>query len=1767
MKDLDTTSPSETFVLDPNGGDPRFVPAPSSETSELLMNPPGRSQLIYRVGTYNSFLNDMLRLLPQVEVWVQGKAQKPLESLNTEAVGEWASALLSGWAEVADILSFYQERLINEGFLGTAVEPSSKRLILQGIGVETSQPPAAETHLSFQLTPTPAGFESSSKLLQSLTDLAHHGPSETVTVAGGSKVSTVPSQGRAAQTFETSADLAAHSQFNGVKPEITTRRLDQHVGIGATQLRLQGTQTRLTQGRPILIVGGTPGAPEKGPNSARYVRLLTAVEPYRKAGYTWVRWQEPLVPASTVDADGHPSLIGPAVIQPKVLAFGKALPLFGYNARPWAQLPAPKKALYAPIQGGVWALRYGGSSPVYGIAWNGGLPLSAPPLPLAATAFARIGNTLYAATDGQGVFSRKLDEAVGPWRAVGGSAAGLTRRNVQSLIAVGTEIYAGSVGGMVFSSVDGGQTWDQITGGPPTVTGTGDHKQVVSYNLPNTVIRALASPTTYSPPPAELYAGTDRGLYAFDGENWSPDLGTQSPPQVIQEAVYAFVECSAGLVAGTADSVLVLTTDGSWSEIGSQWPSDTAAQSLTAGNDALWAGTPKGLWRLDLTGSSGPQSGSQWSQITLPVTDPSLTALIELSSGALLAGSDAGQLLGSSDGDTWHQLSPQVPTQSLQPARISALAALDGDLFVSAAPFNGFAVHNWPGFHLQPGSVELAQVDKKVVAGSWVVLQQGGLPDSPPSSPPTDALTLAEPVLDASTVYGNEFGIQAQHTALSIDPAAPVEDFDLRTADAWVESRALELFDQEVQMPTPVSGSVVVLDQQLTHRLPLPRKVIVLGRSLDIGLDSPGGVMVPAAAADVQAVAVAASPWQKLGPINRDVRALAAGDHDLFIGTFGQGIYSTLLEYPYWPRELSSQPGDAQINALLQLSGLLVAGTGNGIWARSAGSMSWQGPTLAGEQILSMASFPVAGGLLAGSRSGRLYQLDPLTPSHLPRPAPLAIFEGAVQSLLVLAGQIWVATSSGLFSMAYGVSGDAASGGGASAGTVSWGLPTRAEAGLQNDDVRSLALAPLSGRSAVIAGTAGGVFAQAGSNGFWARLGSGLGSFAGVPVSVNCLALQGDVLWAGLQGDGLWQLELDRPPEDRLWQSAELGLSNDVRALTTAELGRSGRSRSAHSAGSSLCVGCKNASVLTGGDGRRHLTLAQSLITQLSSDPEVIASLDQGNLPSPLIDALQQQDIDLAEPVVIETRRPGRAWRLLQGGRRIYFLWRQDGELEIYGENSVLRLLAAPGADVHTAFGTWQLADDQGFEGNLAAYGGELVWLESSRKETKTSEVATVVQQLPDAADPDQVGDSNLPTRWVLSRPLAGVYDASVTTLLANTSHATHGQSTQQVVGSGDSSQANQSFTLRQPAIDESDPDTGELSSSLEVQVDGVSWSRVRSFVDAGPASRVYVVGTLPDGRQTLTFGDGSRGARLPTGSENVVASYRTAVTSAGLMAGGAVHMPISRALGVRSVENAVPALFPKTSSDRVSWLSASTATAVVPGPSHASTAVAAGGVAPGGTPAAASTPSTQAAQPLVLPSFVQTLNRAVSAEDLAELAASAPGIVDAVTHRIVVGGCRTPLLTVAAEGGRPLEISSQEGKELSQFFLSAGLAGVRPMLASFRPVFFDLHANLQVSAPAQSFQSLRKALLQALTARFGFGRRLALSVAASAIIDTLQSEPGVESVDLTALFRNRDHPTLPTVLSASKGSWDAVTQQPLAAEMLIVNTTGKGVRLNLEST
>ncbi len=1819
MKQPSTSS--SRFLLTPDDGDPRFVDHRSlsadAASEAMLLNPPDRSQLIYRVGTYGSFLAEMSRILPQVEGVVSGQVENPLSSLNTQASGEWVSALLSSWAEVADILSFYQERLINEGFLGTAVEPSSKRLMLQAIGATPGQQPAAETHLSFQITPTPSGFEQASKLAQSIGELSTQGPASTITVPSGTQAATVPTQNRSSQTFETTEDLEAHSQFNQLKPAITDLHLDQKVRIGATQLRLKGTQTGLKQGQPILIVGGTPGAPSRGASSARYIRLLTSVEPQRQAGYTLVAWQEPLRPkVADVAGSREP---GPAVLRPTVIAFKKSLPLFGYNAKLWKQLSPTQKAQYAPIQGGVWALGYGHAATARGVAWNQGLPLTTPSVPLAVTAFAVIGDQLFGATPGQGIFSRKLDRPLSPWQPAGGSGSGLTRRNVQSLIAVDGVLYAGSVGGVVFSSVDSGRTWDQITGGPPTVTGTGDNKQVVSHALPNTVVRALGVPTGYGSPPAQLYAGTDQGLYAFDGVNWSPELGPGSVPQEVDEPVHALIGCSAGLVAGTGDSVLVLETNGSWSPIAETWSGGTA-QALAAGPATLWAGTTaQGLWSLVLNDDQGTQPGA-WSKAKLPVDDPSVTAVVVLDSGAVVAGTSDGLLLGSPDGVHWEELSWDVPGQRKQPSLVSALAAMAEDRFLVASPFNGFAVHDWPHFHLPTGTVELAQIDQKIVAGGWVVLQQGGPSDSLPSSLPAESLALAEPVLDASTVYGDAFGIQGQHTSLSVDPRACLEEFDLRTADAWVESRSLELFDQEVPMPTPVSGSVVTLAQPLTKLLSLPRPVVVLGRALDVGLDTPGGVFIPAARGETQGSTPVQrnSPWRRLGPVHRDVRALLTDDRDLLIGTFGQGIYSASVVRLGWPRKLPHQPGNPRVYALARGSYGLAAGTDNGIWLTASPTAPWQGPILAGEQVLTLLTSS-AGGLLAGSESGRLYSLDLDQSLDLDRvdpsgvdsggvdlnggsnPKPIATFEGAVQALLQVADLVWVGTSRGVFTLSF----DGAGG--------TWSQPQPADTDLGDFNVRALSSVVLGRRPTVVAGTAGGVFAQTGSDGAWAQLGTGLGSFVGVPPSVRSLAVGGPTLWAGLQGDGLWQLDLLDPPADRRWQSADFGASNDPRCLWIP---------TAPTAETPIVVGCGNDSVVTGDDGLRRLALKQEQIVATPADAPSVAALDQGNLPSTLATDLQQQQVDLKAPLVIETRCRGRAWRMLQGGRNLYFLWLQDGQIEVYTDRKAMRLMSAPGSNVGAVYGAWRLADDEGFEGSLWAYGDELAWLTSSSSDPKTGELAVVEHQLPGATSADPGDGSGGPSRLVLRQPLTGVFDAAATVLLANTAHATHGSSTQQIMGSGNASLPNQSFTLRQPAIDWLDPRTGQVSSTLEVRVDGVLWTAVRSFADAACDSRVYVIRTQADGRQVITFGDGHRGARLPTGLENVVAGYRTAITRAGSSTRGAVQLPTSRPVGLRSVDNPLPADFPTVSSDRVDStqlapsgvsalgsslldlaiqgspsspsasmspamptsvprsISASssersstgastagfgsdTAVGAAIGPARATASATSGTGSKAGATQTIASPTRQGP---AVPSFVRTLNRAVSINDLAEVAAASAGITDALVRTVVIGGRRAPLLTVAPDQGKAFDVSSSAGSELTRQLSASGLAGVQPVLVSYQPVFFDLVARVEVAAPEKLFQTLIKSLLGALVAEFGFGKRLADPVAASAVIDTLQARPEVVSVDLKALYRHGRHPSLNTVLAADTGSWDPVSERTTGAEMLIVNTPN-GAHLQLEST
>src|SRR5581483_7602361 len=88
-------------------------------TPQSEYNRPGLPALSYRVGAYATFLESMLARLSTMSV-DGATTLYPLKQLTTRQSSDPSIALLDAWSVVADVLSFYQERIANEGYLGTA---------------------------------------------------------------------------------------------------------------------------------------------------------------------------------------------------------------------------------------------------------------------------------------------------------------------------------------------------------------------------------------------------------------------------------------------------------------------------------------------------------------------------------------------------------------------------------------------------------------------------------------------------------------------------------------------------------------------------------------------------------------------------------------------------------------------------------------------------------------------------------------------------------------------------------------------------------------------------------------------------------------------------------------------------------------------------------------------------------------------------------------------------------------------------------------------------------------------------------------------------------------------------------------------------------------------------------------------------------------------------------------------------------------------------------------------------------------------------------------------------------------------------------------------------------------------------------------------------------------------------------------------------------------------------------------------------------------
>ena len=110
----------------------------------------------------------------------------------------------------------------------------------------------------------------------------------------------------------------------------------------------------------------------------------------------------------------------------------------------------------------------------------------------------------------------------------------------------------------------------------------------------------------------------------------------------------------------------------------------------------------------------------------------------------------------------------------------------------------------------------------------------------------------------------------------------------------------------------------------------------------------------------------------------------------------------------------------------------------------------------------------------------------------------------------------------------------------------------------------------------------------------------------------------------------------------------------------------------------------------------------------------------------------------------------------------------------------------------------------------------------------------------------------------------------------ANVAHATHGENGSEILGSGDASQSFQRFELKRSRSPIAAPPTRRgADSELTVRVGDLEWQEKPTLFGAAPNERAYSLETDEQGKTWVVFGDGVRGARLPSGVNNVRATYR----------------------------------------------------------------------------------------------------------------------------------------------------------------------------------------------------------------------------------------------------------------------------------------------------
>lgn len=415
----------------------------------------------------------------------------------------------------------------------------------------------------------------------------------------------------------------------------------------------------------------------------------------------------------------------------------------------------------------------------------------------------------------------------------------------------------------------------------------------------------------------------------------------------------------------------------------------------------------------------------------------------------------------------------------------------------------------------------------------------------------------------------------------------------------------------------------------------------------------------------------------------------------------------------------------------------------------------------------------------------------------------------------------------------------------------------------------------------------------------------------------------------------------------------------------------------------------------------------------------------------------------------------------------------------------------------------WHLLDPMGIGGYVTGTERELLLSRAEKDDASLSEVVT----LKEAVRLDEYH-----TKLVLTNNLRNIYDRADAELYANVALATHGESTGEVLGGGDGSRTYQRFTLQKSPLTYTSaeaPSGGE--TTLAVRVNDLKWTGVPALFGHGPHERIYTSRIDDDGVTTVQFGDGRTGARLPTGRENVSATYRIGIGREGLVKADQLSLLMTRPLGVRGVTNPM-------------------------------------------APSGAQDPQSLTDARSNAPITVLTLDRIVSLQDYEDFARSYSGIAKALATWTWDRHARGVFVTVAGPFGDEVPDDSPLHDNLVSAMQKAGDPRVPVAVKSYRKVFFKLAAELRVD-PAYLPDRVVTDVESALRSSFSFdARSFGQPVTLSEVVTVMQSVGGVVSVDINKLFRSDKPATLESSLPASAPQPGDDATQAAAAELLTLD-------------